>query len=126
MSLFTEAEITYLTTERLLGRIATVGRDGMPHIAPVGWAFDEDGEVVEVGGHNLAATKKFKDVAQDRSRRDRDRRRPATLETSRSRDQSSCRSRRGSRAGYKIYPERIVGWGLDESSGRLSGSGSRN
>ena len=63
MSLFTE-EITYLTTERLLGRIATVGPDGMPHIAPVGWRLDEHGEVVEVGRDNLAATKKFKDVAR--------------------------------------------------------------
>jgi hypothetical protein len=50
MSLFTE-EITYLTTERLLGRIATVGPDGMPHIAPVGWRLDEHADPSE--GHDL-------------------------------------------------------------------------
>jgi pyridoxamine 5'-phosphate oxidase family protein len=121
MSLFTEAEITYLTTERLLGRIATVGRDGMPHIAPVGWAFDEDAEVVEVGGHNLAATKKFKDVARTG--------RAAividdVLPPWRPRG-VEIRGRAEAIADpepvIRIYPERIVGWGLDDSS-----RGSRN
>jgi pyridoxamine 5'-phosphate oxidase family protein len=121
MSLFTEAEITYLTTERLLGRIATVGRDGMPHIAPVGWRFDEDGEVVEIGGHNLAATKKFKDVARTG--------RAAividdVLPPWRPRG-VEIRGRAEAIADpepvIRIYPERIVGWGLDDSS-----RGSRN
>jgi pyridoxamine 5'-phosphate oxidase family protein len=121
MSLFTEAEITYLTTERLLGRIATVGRDGMPHIAPIGWVFDEDAEVVEVGGHNLAATKKFKDVARTG--------RAAividdVLPPWRPRG-VEIRGRAEAIADpepvIRIYPERIVGWGLDDSS-----RGSRN
>jgi hypothetical protein len=34
MSVFTEAELQYLRSERRLGRLATVGPDNMPHIAP--------------------------------------------------------------------------------------------
>jgi pyridoxamine 5'-phosphate oxidase family protein len=34
MSVFTEAEIEYLDVQRL-GRMATVGPDGQPHIIPV-------------------------------------------------------------------------------------------
>ena len=36
MSVFTEAELQYLTGGRQLGRIATVGADGTPHVVPVG------------------------------------------------------------------------------------------
>jgi pyridoxamine 5'-phosphate oxidase family protein len=38
-SVFTDAERRYLS-ERRLGRIATVGKDGTPHVAPVGWSDD--------------------------------------------------------------------------------------
>jgi len=64
MSTFTDAELAYLRGQRLLGRIATVGADGTPHIAPVGWSLDEAATVIEVGGRDLAATKKFRDVAR--------------------------------------------------------------
>ena len=48
MSIFTDAEIAYLTSERRLARIATVGRDGKPHVAPVGWSIDREREVIEM------------------------------------------------------------------------------
>ena len=35
-SVFSQAELDYLHGQRLLGRIATVGADGTPHVAPVG------------------------------------------------------------------------------------------
>lgn len=63
MSVFTDQELHYLRSERLLGRLATVGPDGMPHIAPVGWHLDADGETITVSGRNFAKTKKFRDVA---------------------------------------------------------------
>lgn len=59
---FTEAEQNYLDSERRLGRLATVGRDGTPHVAPVGWSYDPETGVVEIGGHDFAATKKYRDV----------------------------------------------------------------
>jgi pyridoxamine 5'-phosphate oxidase family protein len=64
MGLFTAAELDYLHGERRLARVATVGPDGTPHVAPVGWRFDPDHEWFEVGGMDLTRTKKFRDVAR--------------------------------------------------------------
>ncbi len=61
---FTDAELAFLHGERRLARIATVGPDGMPHVTPVGFSLDGDATVIEVSGHNFAATKKFRDVAR--------------------------------------------------------------
>jgi pyridoxamine 5'-phosphate oxidase family protein len=63
VTVFTEAELRYLREEPRLGRLATVGRDGMPHIAPVGWRLDPDADTVVITGRDFAATKKFRDVA---------------------------------------------------------------
>lgn len=62
MSVFTSEELTYLRDSKLLARLATVGADGMPHVAPVGWSLGADGHTVEVGGHDFASSKKFRDV----------------------------------------------------------------
>lgn len=63
MSVFTDQELRYLRGDRLLGRLATVGPNGMPHIAPVGWRLDADGQTISVTGRDFANTKKFRDVA---------------------------------------------------------------
>ncbi|HMG26914.1 MAG TPA: PPOX class F420-dependent oxidoreductase [Acidimicrobiia bacterium] len=62
-SVFTEGELRYLS-ERRLGRIATVGKDGTPHVTPVGWRFDPAHDAVEVGGRNFDRSKKYNDVAR--------------------------------------------------------------
>jgi pyridoxamine 5'-phosphate oxidase family protein len=64
MGMFTEAELIYLRTERRLGRLATVGPDGTPHVTPVGWRIGSAENVIEITGRNFAATKKFRDVAR--------------------------------------------------------------
>ena len=66
MSAFTDAELRYLHegARGRLARVATIGRDGTPHVVPVGWRHDPDGDTIDVGGHDLPATKKFKDVAR--------------------------------------------------------------
>lgn len=64
MSVFTDTELAYLRGERRLARIATVGPDGMPHVTPVGWSLDRDANIIQITGHNFAATKKFRDVAR--------------------------------------------------------------
>ncbi|HEV2759565.1 MAG TPA: PPOX class F420-dependent oxidoreductase, partial [Acidimicrobiales bacterium] len=61
-SAFSEVELGYLTGERRLGRLATVGRDGLPHIAPVGWSYRPDEDAIEVGGRNVDRTEKYRDV----------------------------------------------------------------
>lgn len=64
MSAFTEAEIEYLRGGRL-GRLATVGRDGRPHIAPVTFVFNPDEDAIDIGGVFFADTKKWRDVQHD-------------------------------------------------------------
>jgi pyridoxamine 5'-phosphate oxidase family protein len=64
MSVFSAAELAYLQGEAGLGRIATVGPDGMPHVTPVGWKVDPEAGVIEVSGMRFEATKKFRDVAR--------------------------------------------------------------
>jgi len=45
MSAFVGPELAYLLEEpRRLGRLATVGPDGMPHVAPLGWALGLTGD----------------------------------------------------------------------------------
>jgi pyridoxamine 5'-phosphate oxidase family protein len=63
MAAFTDAELTFLRSARLLGRIATVSTDGMPHVTPVGWGLAQDGTSIEVGGRDMEKSKKFRDVA---------------------------------------------------------------
>jgi pyridoxamine 5'-phosphate oxidase family protein len=64
MSVFTDAELRYLTGGRQLGRLATVGSDGTPHVVPVGWIYNAARETIDISGYELEATKKFRDVAR--------------------------------------------------------------
>ena len=49
MSPFTENEIAYLRGQRL-GRLATAGSGGEPHIVPVGFRLGPEAATIEVGG----------------------------------------------------------------------------
>jgi pyridoxamine 5'-phosphate oxidase family protein len=62
VGLFTDVELAYLQGERRLARIATVGADGMPHVTPVGWSYNAELETIDLGGRDVSATKKFRDV----------------------------------------------------------------
>ena len=64
MSVFTSEEINYLQSQRL-ARIATVGPDGQPHVVPVGFRYNPDTDTIDVGGHNFAQRKKWRDVQQN-------------------------------------------------------------
>jgi pyridoxamine 5'-phosphate oxidase family protein len=57
----TTAQIDYLATQRL-GRIATAGRDGRPHVVPTSFRFNPDLGTVDVGGMHVSTTKKYRDV----------------------------------------------------------------
>jgi pyridoxamine 5'-phosphate oxidase family protein len=66
MSVFTSAEIDYLQSQRL-GRLATVGPDGQPHVVPVAFRYNPDQDTVDIGGHGgFAKRKKFRDVRRNR------------------------------------------------------------
>ena len=64
MSVFTEAELRYLTGGRRLGRIATVAADGTPHVVPVGWIYNAARDTIDIGGYELEQSKKFRDAAR--------------------------------------------------------------
>lgn len=64
MTAFTNPELAYLTGGRRLARIATVGRDGTPHVVPVGWTYNREHDTIDVGGRQLEQTKKFRDVVR--------------------------------------------------------------
>jgi pyridoxamine 5'-phosphate oxidase family protein len=59
--IFTEAELKYLASQ-MLGRLATVDSHGAPQNNPVGFRLNEDLDTIDIGGHNLGASRKFKNV----------------------------------------------------------------
>jgi pyridoxamine 5'-phosphate oxidase family protein len=112
MSVFTRDEIAYLRSGRL-GRLATVGRGGTPHVTPVGFSYNAELDAIDVGGHDMAITKKFRDVT--RSGRAalvvddvRPPWRPRGIEV-----RGRAGAVGGSRPLIRIHPERIVSWGID-------------
>jgi pyridoxamine 5'-phosphate oxidase family protein len=114
MGKFTEEERRYLS-ERRLGRIATVGKDGTPHVVPVGWRYNPERESIDVGGRDFARTKKFRDAR--RSGRaaividdlaSTDPWRPRGIEV-----RGRAETLDGDRPLIRIHPERIVSWGIE-------------
>jgi pyridoxamine 5'-phosphate oxidase family protein len=61
MSAFTDLEIEYLAGQRL-GRIATVGPDGQPHVVPTSFRYNAEHDAIDVGGLRMSQTKKLRDV----------------------------------------------------------------
>lgn len=126
MSAFTEKEIEYLR-ERRLGRLATVNVKGVPHVIPVGFRYNEEMDAIDIGGHNFARSKKYRDV------RDTGRAafvvddvlppwRPRGVEV---RGHAEVNGEGGEEIGpgfdadvVRIFPTRIVGWGLDSDAFR--------
>jgi pyridoxamine 5'-phosphate oxidase family protein len=116
MSVFTAAELGYLTGGRQLGRIATVGADGTPHVVPVGWIYNAARDTIDVTGHELGQTKKFRDVA-------RSGRAAIVIDDLQSVDPWRPRAVeiRGRAEAIplptpliRIHPERIISWGLGD------------
>jgi pyridoxamine 5'-phosphate oxidase family protein len=115
MSVFREPELRYLAGGRQLGRLATVGADGTPHVVPVAWIYNAVRETIDVGGHELERTKKFRDVARsgraaividDIVETDGWHRRGIEI---RGRGEAIAMPT----PLIRIHPERIVSWGLE-------------
>ena len=110
MSGFTQKEVEYLTEQRL-GRLATVSASGRPHVVPVGFRVDPELGVVDIRGRDMGRTKKFRDVAQTG--------RVAfvvddVLPPWRARIvEVHGRAEVLGDESIRIFPERIVGWGID-------------
>lgn len=63
MSVFTEKEVAYLA-EQKLGRLATVGKDGHPHVVPLTFRYNPTTDTIDIGGHHIADSRKWRDVAR--------------------------------------------------------------
>ena len=64
MSVFTDKEIEYIRSQRL-GRLATIRPDGTPQIAPVGFHYNAELDVIEIGGRFMSQSKKFRNILQN-------------------------------------------------------------
>lgn len=63
MSRFTDAEIAYVQSQRL-GRMATVSATGELHVIPVGFRYNPEHDSIDIGGHNFASSKKYRDAVR--------------------------------------------------------------
>lgn len=115
MSIFTKNEIEYLGSG-LLGRLATVGQDGTPHVAPVGMiSHNQHLDTMDIRGHDLTNSKKFRDIARSgRAALVMDDLastkpwRPRGIEV-----RGRAEAIENPEPVIRIHPERIVAWGLD-------------
>ncbi len=113
--IFTDAELAFIRSGRKLGRIATVGADGTPHVTPVGWRLTARGDVIEVGGIDMPNTKKFRDVARKgRAAIVIDEVlppwRPRGIEI-----RGNAEAVEQPEPVIRIHPRRIISWGLDDT-----------
>jgi len=122
MSVFSKIELDYLA-DRRLGRLATIGADGLPHVVPLGWSYNPALDTIDVGGRDLARTRKFRNVRANpkvalviddvlppwRPRCVMVRGEAEALEEATSAD--------GERLGpiIRIHPTQVISWGLDEA-----------
>jgi pyridoxamine 5'-phosphate oxidase family protein len=115
LSAFAERELAYLHGERRLGRLATVGKDGTPHVAPVGWSHNREHDTIDVGGRQFEKSKKYRDV--ERGGRAAividdlasvDPWRPRGIEV-----RGRAEIVRDPGPMIRIHPDRVVSWGLD-------------
>jgi len=64
MSVFTSIEIEYLAGQRV-GRLATVNSEGKPQVTPVGFLYNEELDVIEIGGQAVSKTQKFRNILEN-------------------------------------------------------------
>lgn len=137
MSTFTDAEIEYLNSQ-FLGRLATVGAEGRPHVMPVGVFYEPDSESIVIGGAgNMVDSKKFRDarrrpdvavVVDDLAAID-----PWTPRGIEIRGRAETHTDGGEEVGervgasfpfesafIRIRPRRILSWGIDQGSFELA------
>jgi pyridoxamine 5'-phosphate oxidase family protein len=127
MSIFTASELAYLA-EQKLGRLATKAPGGALQNNPVGYFVNAEEGYVDIGGHGMGSSQKFRNVQAD----------PQVslvvddLSTEQGWQVRGVEIRGRSEAiadveppmpGFsreiiRIYPKRILSWGLAESSTR--------
>jgi PPOX class F420-dependent enzyme/OxyR family protein len=115
--------------EQRLGRLATVDAEGRPHVVPVGFRYNAELDSVDIGGHNLARSKKFRDAGKTGKAAFvvDDVLPPWRARGIEIRGRAEVFSEGGtevmedfSEELIRIFPRRIVGWGLDSDAFRAN------
>jgi pyridoxamine 5'-phosphate oxidase family protein len=130
MSNFTAAEIAYFATQRL-GRLATVNASGEPHVVPVSFRYNAELDTIDIGGHGIGKSKKYRDagrqgkvafVVDDVQPPWK----PRGIEV---RGTAEVHTTGGQEINanfdpelIRIYPKRIIGWGIDSDTAFQSNS----
>jgi pyridoxamine 5'-phosphate oxidase family protein len=125
MSFFTKEERQYLSSGVRLGRLATVGSDGTPHVVPTSFRYNPVHDTIDIGGHDFAKQKKYRDVLKNpkvafvvddiasvnpwRARGIEIRGEAEVLDTGGTELMQGFASEM-----FRITPKRIVSWGLEE------------
>lgn len=111
------AERAYLDGQRL-GRLATLAPDGAPQVRPVGFRYNAELGTVDIGGTNMAASRKYRNVRNDPrvgfvvdDLASTSPWRPRGIEF-RGRAQALSADE-GGRDLIRIHPDRILAWGLE-------------
>lgn len=125
MSVFTDNEIAFLDGSRL-GRLATVGQGGEPHVVPVGFSFNAETDTIDIRGYRMGSSKKWRDAGRDsrvafvvddvlpspRRPRGVEVRGRAELVRAAGADDSDHHAD----LLIRIHPRRIVSWGIDSDA----------
>jgi pyridoxamine 5'-phosphate oxidase family protein len=64
MSVFSEAEVAYLQSNTM-GRLATIGVAGRPHLVPLTYCFNAAEDAIDIGGVDFGNTKKWRDMLRN-------------------------------------------------------------
>jgi pyridoxamine 5'-phosphate oxidase family protein len=119
---FTPGEMAYIASQRL-GRLATIQPGGDPQINPVSCYYNPAAGTIDIGGHNMAASRKYRNVEHNH-------RAAVVIDdmTPGSPPRIRCLEIRGhaqaipdpedttartAGAIIRIYPRRVISWGID-------------
>jgi pyridoxamine 5'-phosphate oxidase family protein len=120
VSAFTDNELLYMAEadRSRLARVATVGKDGTPHVVPVGWSYNAEYDAIEISGFELERTKKFRDVKRTGRAAvviddlaSVDPWRPRGIEV-----RGRAEAVGGARPVIRLHPERIISWGIESDA----------
>jgi pyridoxamine 5'-phosphate oxidase family protein len=128
--MFTDHELAYLADQRL-GRLATAQPNGTLQNSPVSFGWNAATQTIDIGGHNMTASQKFKNVARGGSKvafvvDDIKSVQPWQVRCLEIRGTAEAIERPTDSAApvgdgpiIRIHPTRIISWGIDPEESAL-------
>ena len=131
MTVFTPAEVEYIKSQRV-GRIATIGPDGQPHVVPVGYRYNPETDSIDVGGRaGVTQRKHYRDLARNKKVAfvidDIPSMNPWTIRGIEIRGEAEVLTSGGQSIQpffapemIRIYPKRLMAWGIESADARAA------